>query len=297
MTESKAAREARLGKDASAAPDPVTPGTIWDRLARPFPEDEVEKLPRNVQRDDRDKGRCESGSRYSADGSFCGGWHARSVHLDYVGHAGITMRLNEVLTPGGWEWDPVARNEDGTPKITNGGLWINLRIMEIAEDGIEIWVSKLGYGDAPGKGGDVTKELIGDALRNAAMRFGVATYLWSKSERAKASTDDLTIVAPAPSQASNSPQAGDKPGDPDPLGNNPPTPEPSTAHVGVLTARVQGMTPSEQEELAKRWKAKGWPKLNSVPVNAAAEVNALIDAVLAEADIWAAAPAKDEPPF
>ena len=29
------------------------------------------------------------------------------------------------------------------------------------------------------------KETIGDAIRNAAMRFGVGTYLWSKSDKDK----------------------------------------------------------------------------------------------------------------
>jgi hypothetical protein len=42
-------------------------------------------------------------------------------------------------------------------------------------------VSRLGYGDAQGKTGpNATKERIGDALRNAAMRFGAALDLWHK---------------------------------------------------------------------------------------------------------------------
>ena len=43
--------------------------------------------------------------------------------------------------------------------------------------------SRLGYGHAEGKtGGDAVKEVIGDALRNAAMRFGAALDLWHKGD-------------------------------------------------------------------------------------------------------------------
>ena len=53
------------------------------------------------------------------------------------------------------------------------GLWINLTV-----DG----VTRPGYGSIePGKF-DAEKQLIGDAIRNAAMRFGVALTLWAKSE-------------------------------------------------------------------------------------------------------------------
>jgi hypothetical protein len=44
-------------------------------------------------------------------------------------------------------------------------------------------VTRLGYGNAEGKsGGDAVKEIIGDALRNAAMRFGAALDLWHKGD-------------------------------------------------------------------------------------------------------------------
>lgn len=56
----------------------------------------------------------------------------------------------------------------------NGGLWIKLTVCG---------VTRLGYGDAQGKsGGDAMKECIGDALRNAAMRFGAALDLWHKGD-------------------------------------------------------------------------------------------------------------------
>ena len=53
-------------------------------------------------------------------------------------------------------------------------MWIRLTVCG---------VTRLGYGDAQGKsGGNAMKERIGDALRNAAMRFGAALDLWHKGE-------------------------------------------------------------------------------------------------------------------
>lgn len=93
--------------------------------------------------------------------------------LDYVGHAATTRRLLEVDPT--WTWEPVALDERGLPAFDeSGGLWIKLTIGA---------VTRLGYGAANGKKGpDAVKECIGDALRNAAMRFGVALDLWAKED-------------------------------------------------------------------------------------------------------------------
>ena len=133
-------------------------------LRKPFPPEVIGKLPKQVQKDDRDRGKCEPGSRYSADGSYCGGYHARSVHLDYVGHAAVTDRLLTVDPE--WSWEPLALDEHGLPAYQGGNLWIKLTICG---------TTRLGVGD-----GKSLKECIGDAIRNAAMRFGVALDLWAK---------------------------------------------------------------------------------------------------------------------
>ena len=148
----------------------------WDALTAPFPQDWIEKLPKVLRRDDADKGRCENsprGRQYSADGHFCNGWHSRAVHLDYVGHAGITMRLNDAVGPENWSWEPYVNTPDGLPGWKRDEFWIKLTILG---------VTKIGVGDDSSS----PKVLIGDALRNAAMRFGVGTYLWSKSDIAGA---------------------------------------------------------------------------------------------------------------
>lgn len=165
-----------------------------DLLSKPFEVNEIEKLPKQLSKNDQDRGKCERGTRYSADGHYCGGYHARSMHLDYIGHAGITDRLNQVDPL--WTWEPLALTPHGTPLMSDGGMWGKLTVLG---------VSRIGFGDSAGKTGpNAIKEVIGDFIRNAAMRFGVATYLWSKSESAfekkrgeEGSQDEPVTTAPA----------------------------------------------------------------------------------------------------
>lgn len=130
------------------------------KLRRPFPPERIEKLPKPLWKgawDTGSKGHCKD----------CGGYHvlANTIHLDYVGHANATDRLLEVDPL--WDWEPLAYTADGLPLFDrSGGLWIKLTIRG---------VTRLGYGDGSGP-----KEIIGDAIRNAAMRFGLALDLWAK---------------------------------------------------------------------------------------------------------------------
>ena len=90
--------------------------------------------------------------------------------LDFVGHGYLTARLLDVDPL--WTWEPLAYDSDGLPKFdSQGGLWIKLTVCG---------VTRLGYGDA--RGPNAVKECIGDALRNAAMRFGAALDLWCKGD-------------------------------------------------------------------------------------------------------------------
>jgi hypothetical protein len=101
----------------------------------------------------------------------------------YVGHAAVTDRL--LQADAGWTWEPLAFDADGAPLIQfrNGEatMWIRLTV-----DG----VSRLGVGSAQEGSFELHKQLISDALRNAAMRFGVALDLWSKEGLADHSEPD-----------------------------------------------------------------------------------------------------------
>ena len=128
-----------------------------------FPPHQVNKLPKPYKADST-KGDCAE----------CGGYHGLpALHLDYVGHAALTDRLLDA--DPAWSWEPLAFDAAGLPALDrNGGMWIKLTVCG---------VTRLGYGDAQGKtGGNGVKELIGDALRNAAMRFGAALALWHKGD-------------------------------------------------------------------------------------------------------------------
>lgn len=126
-------------------------------LRKPFPPGTVGKLPKPYKRDSQ-KGQCRE----------CGGYHGLpAAHLDYVGHAAVTDRLLSVDPQ--WSWEPMATDERGLPALdSKGNLWVKLTICG---------VTRIGVGD-----GASAKEVVGDALRNAAMRFGVALDLWSKEE-------------------------------------------------------------------------------------------------------------------
>lgn len=85
--------------------------------------------------------------------------------LDYVGHAAVTDRL--LTVDPHWSWEPFALTTEGLPAVDKAGnLWIRLTVCG---------VTRIGVGD-----GKNAKEVVGDAIRNAAMRFGVALDLWAK---------------------------------------------------------------------------------------------------------------------
>lgn len=153
-----------------------TAATTTDPLAKlrePFPPHQISKLPKPTKaQTDAVKANFRDGIRCAQ----CGSWHHPDVvHLDYVGHAALTDRLLDVDPT--WSWEPLALR-DGLPAFDEtGGLWIRLTVCGI---------SRLGYGHAASKQGidpgAREKEVIGDALRNAAMRFGAALDLWHKGD-------------------------------------------------------------------------------------------------------------------
>ena len=112
-----------------------------DALRAPFAKEQIQKLP-------------------------TGG-----LQLDYVSHAWVTDRLLQVDPL--WTWKPLSFTDSGLPAFdSNGGLWIELTICG---------VTRYGYGEPQGRDKfDMTKGAIGNAIRNAAMRFGVALDLWAK---------------------------------------------------------------------------------------------------------------------
>ena len=107
------------------------------------------------------------------------------MKLDFVGHAEINRILIDIDPM--WNWSPV-EFVNGRPAITetNGmaTMWGYLTILG---------KTMLGVGSVRADKPDLDKELVGDFLRNASMRFGICLSLWSKSE-----WDDKSAVAGKP---------------------------------------------------------------------------------------------------
>ncbi len=153
---------------------------IADQLRAPFAPEKIGKLPRvtcGQCRDSRDRS-CDNHKKSKC--AECGSWISSAhMHLDFVGHADATDRFLQVDPD--WTWEPISFDARGLPAFDdNGGLWIRLTIAG---------TTRLGYGDADGKKGpNAIKEAIGDALRNAGLRFGVALDLWRKESAVEVST-------------------------------------------------------------------------------------------------------------
>jgi hypothetical protein len=167
---------------------------IAARLREPFPAEKVGKLPKVTCGDcsNRDKN-CTKHQKRTC--KTCKAYVSTShTHLDFVGHADVTDRL--LTVDPGWSWAPLSINEAGLPMVdNNGGMWIKLTIAG---------KTMLGYGHAGAKkGGDAVKEIIGDAIRNAAMRFGVALDMWRKEAPEPVIEGQQQNAGPEPSEPAN----------------------------------------------------------------------------------------------
>jgi hypothetical protein len=179
------------------------------KLREKFPPELVGKLPRVTCPNCADRRKtCTEHTK-----SKCGVCQAyvseRHIHIDYVGHADVTARLLD--TDPDWDWEPQARDIDpavlaaavatGNPQIVRAVLKAAPPKFDVDDDGnrVGLWISltvcgvtRPGYGSVPSGQPDTVKVLIGDAIRNAAMRFGVALDLWAKGDRADPTAENAT---------------------------------------------------------------------------------------------------------
>ena len=180
---------------------PTDLSNIVERYGVPDPSI-VGKLPRVTCRDCSEastkvcskhaKVRCDQNSRPHSTDGWCGNWMTEQhMHIDYVGHAEITRILTEIDPI--WYWEPLGVEPSGAPAIVYSGkeasMWGRL---------VLLGASRIGVGTCEKGKHDEAKELIGDFLRNAAMRFGIGLRLWSKNEWE--ATVDETPAATSPPQ-------------------------------------------------------------------------------------------------
>ena len=120
------------------------------------------------------------------------------IQLDFVGHADITRILIEIDPL--WSYEPCGW-DNGRPAIhvENGmaTMWAYL---------IVHGKKMLGVGSVRADKQELDKELVGDFLRNAAMRFGISLALWTKNE-----WEDLGGHTPAPQKSTTIRKPAPKP--------------------------------------------------------------------------------------
>ncbi len=220
---------------ATELPPPLTTADLdaLKELLQPFPDNEIGKLPR-VTCPDCSKRRCQK--HHKAKCGTCKAYvSTQHIHIDFVGHADLTRRLLEVDPL--WSWEPMAFDESGLPAMRerNGmlNMWIRLTVGGVTRPG----VGTVGSGKP-----DVEKELIGNALRNAAMRFGAALDLWSKSERETGTSID------APDAPDDSPASTAGPGEP------PANPDDVTDLLGRIKALDDDLKDALRTESARRYR-------------------------------------------
>jgi hypothetical protein len=156
--------------------------------------------------------------------------------LSYVSHADVCRILIEVDPL--WSWQPIEWIE-GRPAIhvINGTatMWGTLTLLG---------KSMIGVGSVRADKQEYEKELVGDFLRNAAMRFGIALSLWSKQDW----SDNTTITSLPSVQAKRAEEA--KPY----VGNHPAKGVPSPKVVREFVQDSEP-TPDEVAEIAAQFNA------------------------------------------
>lgn len=186
-------------------------------LRAPFPREAIGKLPKGGQQ------------------------------LDYVGHAAVTDRLLAVDPE--WSWEPVAWDADGGPLVRYGtkeaSLWIRLTVCG---------VTRIGVGICAASAFELEKQLVSDALRNAAMRFGVALDLWSRQPL----LDDVhgATAAPATKPSRAKPSKASSPPSPD---RSDPAVAIDEELIDTVKAAVAALDDARRGEFDRWKKARGYP--------------------------------------
>ncbi len=201
-------------------------------LLEPFPDEQIGLLPRVTCPDcSNPRKKCDDPRHKKQRCNECNAYVSpKHIHIDYVGHGATTDRLLSVDPE--WNWEPCGYDPNGMPAF----------IQDKAGNPIEFWirltvagVTRLGVGTCPSDQFDPAKVLIGDALRNAAMRFGVALDLWIKGH----AEDDEKATAGQRRQA------------PDPTGD--------PVKLARILATVNGLPQADRDRVRGWVESKGFP--------------------------------------
>lgn len=175
--------------------------------------------------------------------------------LEYVGHGAVTDRLLEVDPD--WNWEPLSVDELGFPRLDSAGnLWIRLTVGG---------VTRLGVGD-----GATMKVLIGDALRNAAMRFGVALDLWIRGH----AEDDEQQSPPPARQRPQAPSNANTTALPNIIG---PGPFASPEDHQSIRNLIESLTDAQRPAFLAWWRDQRFPGIKSQDALSEAQASLIFD--------------------
>lgn len=198
-----------------------------------------------------------------------------NVKLDYMGHADCTLALIDIDPTFSYGW---VTNEKG------------LMAIEIRGDRliIEGWlvlhgVRREGVGTCAKSKGEPEKELIGDLLRNCAMRFGVATALWSKADRHELGIEQPPQQAqqsrPAPQPERRPAESTERPAAPstEPAKNDAPV-DISLEAIKVLYDRVEKLSSDNKQRVDEKVKSRGlsWSAADNWKVSSLGVITAFV---------------------
>lgn len=229
---------------------------LRDALRKAFAEGQIGQLPRVTCKDCSNK-RC-SAHKYTKC-KDCGAYTSpQHIHLPFVAHAIVTDRLNHDAP--GWYFtiDTVKDSNDGEHVLAVVGT------MHIGDKAIP----EIGEPNVKSFYGTELQSAIGNFIRRAAMRFGVAIDLWMKEEAVHVETSG---EGAPPSERRPTRATGAKPPSPDAL----------VAKGGPYS----GLTP---EEIVKTPPGREW--LERAKDNEVAPLEFRVEA----ARVLALAPAQDE---
>jgi hypothetical protein len=164
--------------------------TTWQQLAEPFPEAEVKKRP----------GAAKWEHKPTCEGPRCRDTRDETKHhqFSYVDARAVAQRLDEVLTPEGWDFTCTVL--PGTD-IVKGTLTIGVNVRE-----------DHGYPNSD-RDDEPIKAATSDALKRCAVLFGIGRHLYDDntpisqargvSSTPRASQSPRPVSPPAPVGASN----------------------------------------------------------------------------------------------
>lgn len=135
--------------------------TIWERLAVPFPDEEVKQRP----------GAAKWEHKASCEGARCPEIRNPDAHVQfsYVDARAVAQRLDDVLTPGGWQFTCATIPGD---QVVKGRL-------EIFAPGVEGGVVREDHGYPNSeRDEEPIKAATSDALKRCAVLFGIGRHLY-----------------------------------------------------------------------------------------------------------------------